>query len=105
MTEYVVYWLIATNLIAFILMVIDKDRAVKGNRRISESSLLGWAFLGGAFGTFSASRIVRHKTRKQPFITQMVIILIFEIVLLALWATGFLEPLIAATLAYLPRPA
>jgi uncharacterized membrane protein YsdA (DUF1294 family) len=105
LTEYIVYWLIAANLIAFILMVVDKDCAVKGERRISEATLLGWALFGGAFGTFAASRIVRHKTRKQPFAAQMVTLLILEIILLALWASGLLGPLVAAALAYLPPSA
>lgn len=105
MTEYIVYWLIAANLIAFVLMVLDKQRAESGARRISESTLLRWAFFGGAFGTFAASRLVRHKTRKQPFASQMITILVLEVILLTLWASGFLEPLVAAMLAYLPDPA
>ena len=105
LTEYIIYWLIVANLIAFVLMVLDKQRAENGERRISESTLLRWAFVGGAFGTFAASRLVRHKTRKQPFAAQMLFILAFETILLALWASGFLDPLVAAMLAYLPHPA
>lgn len=95
MTAYVLYWLIAANLIAFVLMILDKKFAENGARRISESTLLGWAVLGGAFGTFAASRLVRHKTRKQPFAAQMITILALELILLALWALGVLDPLIA----------
>ena len=102
---YILYWLIAANVIAFTLMIVDKHRAEAGARRISEATLLQWAFLGGAIGTFAASRFVRHKTRKQPFAAQMVGILALEIILLALWAFGLLGPLVAAALAYLPRPA
>ena len=105
MTAYILYWLIAANGIAFILMIVDKRRAETGDRRISERRLLGWAWLGGAIGTYAASRLVRHKTRKQPFASQMIIILALEIILLALWASGFLGPLVAAMLAYLPDPA
>jgi uncharacterized membrane protein YsdA (DUF1294 family) len=104
-TEYFLYWLIAANVIAFALMIIDKQRAEVGARRISEAALLQWAFLGGAIGTFAASRLVRHKTRKQPFATQMMMLLVIELILLALWVLGLLGPLIAAALAYLPRPA
>lgn len=100
MTVYVVYWLIAANLIAFVLMVLDKHKAEAGDRRIPEATLLFWAFLGGAFGTVSASRLVRHKTRKQPFATWMMIWFWFDLLLLALWAFGILDPLIAYALAY-----
>ena len=105
MTEYIVYWLIAANAVAFVLMVIDKQCAEKGARRISESTLLLWAFLGGAFGTVLAARLVRHKTRKQPFATWMLIWLWLQIILIGLWALGLLGPLVTAALAYLPRPA
>lgn len=105
MTEYILYWLAAANGIAFGLMVADKRRAETEMRRISESTLLGWAFIGGALGTFAASRLVRHKTRKQPFAMQMIAILILELGLLALWALGILGPLIASALAYLRAAA
>jgi uncharacterized membrane protein YsdA (DUF1294 family) len=101
MTEYILYWLIAANLMAFVLMVLDKRRAEAGDRRIPESTLLLWAFLGGAFGTVAAARLVRHKTRKQPFATWMLIWLWFDILLLILWAAGILQPWIASALAYL----
>lgn len=101
MAGYVVYWLIGANLIAFVLMVLDKRKAEAGDRRIPEATLLLWAFLGGAFGTILAARLVRHKTRKQPFATWMVIWLWLDIVLLVLWRFGLLEPWLASTLAYL----
>ncbi|MHA4836337.1 DUF1294 domain-containing protein [Sphingopyxis sp. MSC1_008] len=92
--EYIVYWLIAANLIAFVLMVVDKQFAENGSRRISESTLLGWAFIGGAIGTFAGSRLIRHKTRKQPFARRMVMLCAAEIVLLGLWMLGFLDQLL-----------
>ena len=100
MTQYIVYWLIAANLIAFVLMVLDKHKAEAGDRRIPEATLLLWAFLGGAFGTVLAARLVRHKTLKQPFATWMLIWLWLDIALLLLWATGFLQPWAATALAY-----
>lgn len=73
MRGYIVYWLIAANLVAFVLMMLDKQYAENGSRRIPEGTLLLWAFLGGAFGMVAASRLVRHKTRKQPFATWMMV--------------------------------
>jgi len=93
------YWLAAANLIAFVLMVLDKSSARRGERRMPEGTLLFWAFLGGAPGTFAASRLVRHKTRKQPFATWMMIWLALDMVLLLLWLLGLLEPLVASALA------
>ncbi|WP_294048757.1 DUF1294 domain-containing protein [Sphingopyxis sp.] len=105
MNEYILIWLGVANGIAFGLMVADKRRAEAGTRRISESTLLGWASLGGAIGTYGASRLVRHKTRKQPFAGRMVILCAAEIVLLGLWALDLLDPIVAAALAYLPPSA
>ncbi|WP_326914612.1 DUF1294 domain-containing protein [Sphingopyxis chilensis] len=105
MTAYIVYWLAAANLTAFALMVLDKQFAEHGARRISEGALLLWAFLGGAPGTYAASRLVRHKTRKQPFATWMMIWLGLDLMLVALWVLGILEPLFASALAIFRVPA
>ncbi len=105
MTEYILYLLGAANGIAFGLMVADKRRAEAAMRRIPESTLLLWAFLGGAFGTVLAARLVRHKTRKQPFATWMLIWLWFDIALLVLWGLGILEPLLASALARIAAAA
>ena len=105
MSKYILYWLIAANLLAFVLMVLDKRRAEAGMRRIPESTLLLWAFLGGAFGTVLAARLVRHKTRKQPFATWMLIWLWLDIILLLLWWLGLLEPWLASALARIAAAA
>ena len=105
LSEYILIWLGVANGIAFGLMVADKRRAEAGTRRISEGTLLGWAWLGGALGTYAASRLVRHKTRKQPFAAKMIILCAAEIVLLGLWALDLLDPVVTVVLAYLPPPA
>lgn len=57
------------NGLAFLLFRMDKDRAVRGEWRVPESTLLTLAFLGGWFGAKAAQRRFRHKTRKEPFRT------------------------------------
>lgn len=88
-------WLIVANGIAFVMMILDKKFAQSGARRISESTLLGWALLGGAPAMVLASRLSRHKTRKQPFAARMIAILIVDFILLALWSSEFLNPILA----------
>ncbi len=105
MAQYLLCWLAAANLIAFVLMVCDKKYAEAGIRRTPEATLLLWAFLGGAFGTVLAARLVRHKTRKQPFATWMLFWLWTDIVLLILWASGLLEPLFVSMLAKIAAAA
>ena len=57
----------------------DKQRAVGGERRISESDLLGLALNGGSPGALLARRLFRHKTRKEPFSTQLFVIVVKQI--------------------------
>jgi uncharacterized membrane protein YsdA (DUF1294 family) len=52
----------------------DKQRAMAAEPRIRESDLLGLAVLGGSPGALLARRLFRHKTRKEPFSTQLLVI-------------------------------
>lgn len=55
------------NLWTFMLFGFDKIRAEDGTWRVSEGTLLTWAFLGGTIGAYAGRAVFRHKTRKQPF--------------------------------------
>ncbi|SOH92583.1 Uncharacterized membrane protein YsdA, DUF1294 family [Monaibacterium marinum] len=45
----------------------DKARSLNGEWRIPEHVLLWWAAYGGAPAAFYARKRLRHKTRKEPF--------------------------------------
>ena len=62
------------NLVAFGLFAIDKARARAGRRRIPERTLLTAALFGG-LGAWLGQRMLRHKTRKQPFAAWLGLIL------------------------------
>ena len=57
----------------------DKQRARAGERRISEANLLGLALIGGSPGAFLGRRLFRHKTTKEPFSTQLLVIAALQI--------------------------
>ena len=63
----IISYLVAINLIAFVLYGIDKKRAIRNEHRIRESVLLWIARLGGAIGSWLGIKIFRHKTKHTKF--------------------------------------
>lgn len=61
------YYLIAVNVLAFVLMGIDKRRAKKNAWRIPEKTLFLPAIFDGALGGVAGMRLFRHKTRHWYF--------------------------------------
>jgi uncharacterized membrane protein YsdA (DUF1294 family) len=85
--ELLTYALIAVNFVTFAAFGIDKMLAEVGPsgsvRRISEAALLMWAIFGGTPGAYAARAAFRHKTRKQPFSTQLHGIAVIQVLLVA----------------------
>jgi uncharacterized membrane protein YsdA (DUF1294 family) len=70
------------NLWTFLLVGLDKIRAGAGSSRVSEGTLLIWAFFGGIIGAYAGRAVFRHKTRKQPFSSHL-----HQIAILQVYAT------------------
>lgn len=58
---------ILMSVVAFICYLVDKIKAKRGTRRVSEAALLRLSFAGGCAGALIAMIALRHKTRKQKF--------------------------------------
>jgi uncharacterized membrane protein YsdA (DUF1294 family) len=58
---------LAASVVTFIAYAIDKSAARKGRWRTKEGTLHVLAMIGGWPGAFVAQRVLRHKSRKQPF--------------------------------------
>ena len=68
-------YLVLVNATAYFLFCDDKARATAQLYRISEFRLLAVAACGGAAGAIVAQRLIRHKTRKQPFADMLLLII------------------------------
>ena len=55
------------NLIVFWVYGLDKGKAGKGSRRISEKTLLLMTYVGGGLGAWAGGTYFRHKTQKKDF--------------------------------------
>lgn len=71
--------LAAMNFIAFAAFGIDKARAEAGTWRTAESTLLLLAAIGGTPGAYAGRALFRHKTRKQPFSSQLHTIAVVQV--------------------------
>lgn len=70
------------NIIALIIYGIDKRRAVRHEWRLSESTLLLPAALGGAYGALMGMLLFHHKTRKKKFVILVPLFVIIHTVIL-----------------------
>ncbi|SEW10150.1 Uncharacterized membrane protein YsdA, DUF1294 family [Chryseobacterium wanjuense] len=76
------YLLLITNLITFATFAIDKWKAVKHKRRISELFLLTLTFLGGTVGAVLAMLIFKHKISKKSFLLKFVLIVSIQLIII-----------------------
>ena len=70
------------NFIGYVIMGVDKKRAIRGAWRISEASLFLTALLGGALGCTLGMNHFRHKTKHWYFKYGMPAIFLLQVCLL-----------------------
>ena len=63
----IIYYLLIINAVAFIVYGIDKLKARKGRWRISETTLLLLALVGGSIGSWLGMKVWHHKTMHRKF--------------------------------------
>ena len=77
--KYFLLYLLIINAAAFLLMLIDKQKARKNRWRIPESTLMLSAALGGSIGALAGMYTFRHKTKHLKFTLGIPAILIVQI--------------------------
>jgi uncharacterized membrane protein YsdA (DUF1294 family) len=80
MNDYIYYYLLAVNILAFVLFGIDKQKARRNLWRIPEKTLLLSALIGGSVGAILGMQFFHHKIRKPKFAIGVPVILVVEIV-------------------------
>lgn len=82
----VMMWFLLANVLTLVVYGGDKMAARNAWRRVPESTLLAFGFVGGWPGAILGQQLFRHKTQKQPFKTWFVISVILNVaVLVALY--------------------
>ena len=74
-------YLLIINAAAFLLMLVDKRKAIKSKWRIPEATLMWSAALGGSVGALAGMYLFRHKTKHLKFTIGIPVILALQIVL------------------------
>ena len=79
MVTLILLYLLIVNAAAFLLMLVDKQKAKKNLWRIPESTLLLSAAIGGSIGSLAGMYTFRHKTKHLKFTLGVPAILILQI--------------------------
>lgn len=79
--KIVLIYLVAINLVTFVVYGIDKYKAVRSKWRIPENTLIGLAVVGGSVGAWLGMKFWHHKTLHAKFRFGIPLILIAQVAL------------------------
>ena len=83
---WIALYVLTINAATYLMFAWDKHCARNDMWRVSEGSLLAMAAIGGTIGAFLAAHYLRHKTRKEPFRTNLRIVAVAQALAVpALW--------------------
>ena len=85
--KYFAIYLLIVNAIGFLLMLIDKRKAIRHRWRIPEKTLFLTAAIGGSVGSIMGMYTFRHKTKHLQFTLGMPAIQIVQLVLAFIFFT------------------
>lgn len=80
--DIIILYAVAVNVVSFIVMGVDKRKAIKRAWRIPESTLFVLAIIGGSLGSVIGMHLFHHKTRHWYFLYGMPVILALQIILI-----------------------
>lgn len=80
--DIIILYAVAVNVVSFIVMGVDKRKAIKRAWRIPESTLFVLAIIGGSLGSVIGMHLFHHKTRHWYFLYGMPVILALQVILI-----------------------
>ena len=83
--NFVIY-IVIINIIGFLAMYIDKQKAKRVSWRIPENTLFIITAIGGGIGTIAGMYLFRHKTKKWTFKIGLPVLLILDILIVLYFA-------------------
>nr|WP_314866083.1 DUF1294 domain-containing protein [uncultured Flavobacterium sp.] len=87
------FYFLIVSVFSFIVVGYDKYLARNKKRRISENTLLFWAFLGGSLGARIGMWVFKHKTSKRSFLWKFYGVHIIQLLIgLALYYQNEISP-------------
>lgn len=88
--KYLAIYFIILNSFSYLLVLIDKRKAIKNKYRISEKTFFIFSLFGGSFGVLIGMFQFHHKTKKLKFLIGIPILLLLNIAIVFLileWGT------------------
>ena len=74
-------YLLLINAAGFLIMLMDKRKAMKNRWRIPERTMIATAILGGSLGIYAGMQLFRHKTKHAKFYIGVPLILAMQILI------------------------
>ena len=81
-TQLIIIYLIAINVITFLVYGIDKWKAKRSKWRIPEATLLGLAVIGCSIGAWLGMKVWHHKTMHKKFKFGLPVIIIIQLLII-----------------------
>ncbi|WP_281887492.1 DUF1294 domain-containing protein [Paenibacillus sp. YYML68] len=85
-------YVLIMNVLGFIMMGVDKQKARRKNRRISEKRLFVIALALGAAGVWLGMQIWRHKTKHDSFIIGIPLLFVLNVLCIYVVLKQFYDP-------------
>lgn len=76
-----IIYLVLINIAGFIIMGLDKRKAINGQWRIPEKTFFIVSAVGGSLGSWIGMYVFHHKTQHWYFVVFIPVILVLQIIL------------------------